>query len=48
MPQVSQLVDALNQITDERIRTNRSLSMIAREAGEEKSLHKLPMQMKNG
>ena len=36
--QVSELVNALNRITDERSRTNRSLAMIAREArGEVKS-----------
>ena len=46
--QVAELVDALNRITDERSRTNRSLAMIAREAREEKSPHKVPTQMKNG
>ena len=46
--QVAELVEALNRITDERSRTNRSLAMIAREAREEKSPHKLPMQLKNG
>ena len=46
--QCAELVDALNRITDERSRTNRSLAMIAREAREEKSPHKLPTQMKNG
>jgi integrase len=46
--QVAELVDALNRITDERSRTNRSLAMIAREARGEKSPHKVPMQMKNG
>ena len=36
--QVAELVNALNRITDERSRTNRSLAMIAREArGEVKS-----------
>lgn len=34
--QVSELVDALNRITDETNRTNRSLAMIAREAREAK------------
>jgi integrase len=34
--QVSELVDALNRITDEANRTNRSLAMIAREAREAK------------
>jgi hypothetical protein len=46
--QVAELVEALNRITDERSRTNRSLAMIAREAKGEKIPHKLPMQMKNG
>jgi len=46
--QVAELVDALNRITDEGSRTNRSLAMIAREAREDKSPHKLPMQMENG
>ncbi len=46
--QVAELVDALNRITDERSRTNRSLAMIAREARGETSPHKVPMQMKNG
>ena len=46
--QVAELVDALNRITDERSRTNRSLAMIAREAREEKSPHKVPVQLKNG
>jgi len=44
--QVSELVDALNRITDERSRTNRSLAMIAREARGETSPHKVPMQIK--
>jgi len=44
MAQVAELVDALNRITDERSRTNRSLAMIARKARGEKT----PMQMKNG
>jgi hypothetical protein len=34
--QVSELVEALNRITDEQNRTNRSLAMIAREAREAK------------
>jgi len=46
--QCAELVDALNRITDERGRTNGSLAMIAREAREEESPHKLPTQMKNG
>ena len=45
--QVAEL-DALNRITDERSRTNRSLAMIAREAREEKNPHNVPTQMKNG
>ena len=45
--QVAELVEALNRITDERHRTNRSLAMIAREALEKKS-PKLPMQIKSG
>jgi hypothetical protein len=46
--QVAELVNALNRITDERSRTNRSLAMIAREARGKTSPHKVPMQMKNG
>ena len=46
--QVAELVEALNRITDERHRTNRSLAMIAREAMEAKKSPKLPMQMKSG
>lgn len=46
--QVTELVEALNRITDERNRTNRSLAMIAREAFEERKSPKVPMQMKNG
>ncbi len=46
--QCAELVDALNRITDERSRTNRSLAMIAREARAEKSPHKVPTPMKNG
>jgi integrase len=46
--QVTELVEALNRITDERSRTNRSLAMIAREAKGEKIPQKVPMQMKNG
>ncbi len=46
--QVAELVEALNRITDERSRTNRSLAMIAREAKGEKIPQKLPMQLKNG
>lgn len=46
--QVAELVDALNRITDERNRTNRSLAMIAREALAERNSPKLPMQMKSG
>src|SRR6267154_2130028 len=45
--QVAELVEALNRITDERHRTNRSLAMIAREALEKKSPN-LPAQMKSG
>jgi len=46
--QVAELVEALNRITDERHRTNRSLAMIAREAFEERKSPKLPMQIKSG
>jgi integrase len=46
--QVAELVEALNRITDERSRTNRSLAMIAREAKGDKIPQKLPTQMKNG
>jgi integrase len=46
--QVAELVEALNRITDERRRTNRSLAMIAREAMAERKSAKLPMQRKSG
>jgi integrase len=46
--QITELVEALNHITDERHRTNRSLAMIAREALEGRKSPKVPMQMKNG
>lgn len=46
--QAAELVEALNRITDERHRTNRSLAMIAREALRGESPHKVPMQTKNG
>ncbi len=46
--QVAELLEALNRISDERHRTNRSLAMIAREALREESPHKVPMQMKKG
>lgn len=46
--QVAELVEALNRITDERHRTNRSLAMIAREALEAKKSPNLPMQIKSG
>ena len=46
--QVAELVEALNRITGERHRTNRSLAMIAREAMAERKSPKLPMQMRNG
>ncbi len=42
--QVAELVEALNRITDERNRTNRSLAMIAREAMAERKSPKPPMQ----
>ena len=45
--QVAELVEALNRITEERHRTNRSLAMIARE-WRGKSPPKLPMQVKRG
>ena len=45
--QVAELVEALNRITDERHRTNRSLAMIARETLEKKSPN-LPAQIKSG
>ncbi len=46
--QVAELVEALNRITDERHRTNRSLAMIAREALQGRKSPKVPTQMKNG
>lgn len=46
--QIDELVEALNRITDERIRTNRNLAMIAREARGAKSPPKVPTQMKSG
>lgn len=44
--QVSELVDALNRITDERCRTNRSLAMLARERRGGESPQFLPMKRK--
>ncbi|MGQ0547978.1 MAG: tyrosine-type recombinase/integrase, partial [Betaproteobacteria bacterium] len=46
--QVAELVEALNRITDERHRTNRSLAMIAREASRGRSPQKVPMQAESG
>jgi hypothetical protein len=46
--QVAELVEALNRISDERHRTNRSLAMIAREASRGRSPQKVPMQAKSG
>jgi integrase len=46
--QIGELVEALNRITDERSRTNRSLAMIAQEARGAKSPQKVPTQMKSG
>lgn len=46
--QIGELVEALNRITDERSRTNRSLAMIAREARGARSPQKVPTQMKSG
>ena len=46
--QVGELVEALNRITDERGRTNRSLAMIAREARGDQSPQNVPKQEKSG
>jgi integrase len=46
--QIGELVEALNRITDERSRTNRSLAMIAQEARGAQSPQKVPTQMKSG
>ncbi|MGH8223290.1 MAG: hypothetical protein ACREQZ_09990 [Woeseiaceae bacterium] len=46
--QGAELVEALNRITDERHRTNRSLAMVAGEALRGKSPQKVPMQRKSG
>jgi hypothetical protein len=46
--QVAELVEALNRITDERNRTNRSLAMIAREAMANRESPKRPIQRKSG
>jgi integrase len=44
--QIDELVEALNRITDERSRVNRSLAMIRRERLETKSPQKVPVEMK--
>ena len=46
--QIEELVEALNRITDERSRINRSLEMIRRERYGEKSPQKVPTQRKMG
>ena len=46
--QVEELVEALNRITDERSRVNRSLDMIRRELIGTKSPHRLPTKRKTG
>lgn len=46
--QIDELVEALNRITDERSRVNRSLAMIRREHIEEKSPQKVPIERKMG
>ena len=46
--QIEELVEALNRITDERSRSNRSLDMIRRERLVGNSPQKVPMQRKKG
>ena len=46
--QIEELVEALNRITDERSRVNRSLEMIRRERLVEKSPRKVPTERKMG
>lgn len=46
--QIDELVEALNRITDERNRVNRSLAMIRRERQEMKSPQEVPTKMKTG
>lgn len=46
--QIDELVEALNRITDERSRVNRSLAMIRRERLETKSPQKVPVERKMG
>lgn len=46
--QIEELVEALNRITDERSRINRSLDMIRRERFGEKSPHKVPTKRMAG
>jgi len=46
--QINELVEALNRITDECSRINRSLAMIRREQLWEKSHPKLPIEKEKG
>lgn len=46
--QIDELVEALNRITDERSRVNRSLAMIRRERLGKESPQKVPVEMKMG
>ena len=46
--QIEELVEALNRITDERRRINRSLEMIRRERLEAKSPQEVPMKRQAG
>lgn len=46
--QIEELLDAMERITDERSRVNRSLDMIRRERGQKQAPRELPMQMKTG
>lgn len=46
--QIDELVEALNRITDERNRVNRSLAMIRRERMGEAGPQKVPVKIKMG
>jgi hypothetical protein len=46
--QINELVEALNRITDEHSRINRSLAMIRREQMEEKTPPKVPIEKEKG
>lgn len=46
--QIEELLEAMERITDERSRVNRSLDMIRRERGQKQPPREVPMQIKTG